>query len=46
MYRHASGRDKEIDVDECYNCGGFFPDWGELRHIRDNNMSEAETKIK
>src|SRR5437868_4029401 len=30
MHRHQFKYDKEINVDECYNCGGFFLDSGEL----------------
>jgi hypothetical protein len=37
-YKHA----KEINVDECYACGGFFLDSGELKQIRDNYMNEDE----
>lgn len=33
---------KEVNVDECYGCGGFFLDSGELRQIKDNYMSEEE----
>jgi Zn-finger nucleic acid-binding protein len=31
-------------VDECYNCGGFFLDSGELTEIRDTYMSDAEVQ--
>ena len=31
-----------MNVDECYACGGFFLDSGELKEIRDNFMSEDE----
>ena len=37
-YKHA----KEVNVDECYACGGFFLDSGELRAIREARMSEEE----
>lgn len=37
-YKHA----KEVNVDECYACGGFFLDSGELKLIRDNYMNEDE----
>ena len=37
-YKHA----KEVNVDECYACGGFFLDSGELKKIRDNYMNEDE----
>jgi len=37
-YKHA----KEVNVDECYACGGFFLDSGELKQVRDNYMNEKE----
>ena len=42
MHTHKYKRDKEVNVDECYNCGGFFLDSGELTDIRNNYMSDAE----
>ena len=42
MHRHLSKSDKEVSIDECYNCGGFFLDSGELNEIREHHMSEAE----
>ncbi len=44
MHIHKYVSAKEINVDECYACGGFFLDSGELREIRDNFMSEQECK--
>ena len=44
MHTHKYQSSKEINVDECYNCGGFFLDSGELRVIRDTFMSEYERK--
>ncbi len=44
MTRHKYESQKEVEVDECYQCGGFFLDSGELRVIRDNFMSEQERK--
>ena len=44
MHTHKFKRDQEVNVDECYNCGGFFLDSGELKEIRDNYMSDAEVK--
>jgi hypothetical protein len=40
-YKHA----KEVNVDECYACGGFFLDSGELKRIRENYMNEDEREI-
>lgn len=42
MHAHKYSSAKEVNVDECYSCGGFFLDSGELRQIRDNYMSEEE----
>ncbi|RKY36356.1 MAG: hypothetical protein DRP78_03900, partial [Candidatus Omnitrophota bacterium] len=42
MHIHKYVSAKEINVDECYKCGGFFLDSGELRYIRDNFMSNDE----
>jgi Zn-finger nucleic acid-binding protein len=44
MQTHKFQRDKEIDVDECYSCGGFFLDSGELKEIWDHYMSDADRK--
>lgn len=42
MREHKYRNTKEVNVDECYACGGFFLDSGELKQIRDNYMSEDE----
>jgi Zn-finger nucleic acid-binding protein len=42
MHRHEYKYDKEINIDECYDCGGIFLDSGELNEIRDHHMSEPE----
>lgn len=42
LYRHEFDLDKEVNVDECYSCGAFFLDSGELKQIRDHSMSPAE----
>ena len=42
MHTHKYKRAKEVNVDECYACGGFFLDSGELTDIRNNYMSDAE----
>jgi Zn-finger nucleic acid-binding protein len=42
MQLHKFQRDKEVNVDECYSCGGFFLDPGELKEIRDHYMNDAE----
>jgi len=42
MHSHKYKRAKEVNVDECYQCGGYFLDSGELTEIRDHYMSDAE----
>ena len=42
MHEHKYRSAKEVNVDECYGCGGFFLDSGELREIRENYMSDEE----
>lgn len=44
MHTHKFERDKEVNVDECYGCGGFFLDSGELNEIRNHYMSDAEVQ--
>jgi len=42
MHIHKYKSSKEVNVDECYSCGGFFLDSGELNTIRETFMSESE----
>ena len=42
MHQHKYQRANKIDVDECYHCGGFFLDAGELKAVRENAMTEEE----
>jgi uncharacterized protein len=42
MYRHQFALDKEVNIDECYGCGGMFLDSGELKELRDHSMSPQE----
>ncbi len=42
MHRHLCTVDKGVNVDECYDCGGFFLDSGELEDIREHHMTEEE----
>lgn len=44
MHIHKYASNKEVNVDECYACGGFFLDSGELREIRENFMTEEESE--
>lgn len=45
MHAHKYSNAKEVNVDECYACGGFFLDSGELCVIRDSYMSEQEREV-
>ncbi|MDN5924576.1 MAG: zf-TFIIB domain-containing protein [Xanthomonadales bacterium] len=42
MVAHKYEGEKEVNVDECYTCGGMLVDSGELKVIRDHHMSETE----
>ena len=42
MHRHLFASDKQVNVDECYGCAGFFLDSGELVEIRDHHMTPEE----
>jgi hypothetical protein len=42
MHMHRYRSSKEINVDECYDCGAFFLDSGELKVIRGTFMTEQE----
>jgi len=44
MHIHRYKTAQEVNVDECYSCGGIFLDSGELRDIRGHFMSEEEQK--
>jgi Zn-finger nucleic acid-binding protein len=44
MHTHKYKRDQEVNVDECYQCGGIFLDSGELTEIRNNYLSDAQVK--
>ncbi|MBL0059358.1 MAG: zf-TFIIB domain-containing protein [Elusimicrobia bacterium] len=44
LHTHKYNRDKEVNVDECYKCGGFFLDSGELTEIRHHYMNDAEVQ--
>jgi len=45
MREHKYKNAKEVNVDECYACGGFFLDSGELKQMRDGYMSEDEREV-
>ncbi len=42
MMRHFFSIKKEVEVDECPGCGGFWLDEGELHHIRNQYQTEEE----
>jgi len=42
MHEHKYRSSKQVDVDECYQCGGFFLDSGELATIRKTFMTKEE----
>ena len=42
MHAHKYRSAKEVNVDECYGCGGFFLDSGELKEIREHHMNSEE----
>lgn len=42
MWRHFASVNREVAVDECPACGGFFLDYGELNKIRGQFDSEEE----
>lgn len=42
MVKNFSSIKRQIEVDECYSCGGKFLDNGELEKIRDEFNTEAE----
>ncbi len=42
MMRHFSSMKKEIEVDECGNCGGFWLDAGELHNLRNQFETEEQ----
>jgi Zn-finger nucleic acid-binding protein len=42
MQMHQYQKSNQVNVDECYICGGFFLDSGELKTLRDTHMTEQE----
>jgi len=44
MVKNFSSINKEIEIDECYNCGGKFLDNGELEKIRGEYLNEDDRK--
>ena len=44
MVKNYTDFSKSIEVDDCYNCGGKFLDYGELEKIRSDKMTSPERK--
>jgi Zn-finger nucleic acid-binding protein len=44
MMQHFASVKREVTVDECPNCGGFFLDHGELNRVRSEYASEEERR--
>ncbi len=42
MMQHFASVRREVTVDECPNCGGYFLDYGELNQIRDQYETEEQ----
>jgi len=42
MVKHFASAKREIEIDECYACGGIFLDGGELMAIRNQFNTEEE----
>ncbi len=42
MMRHFSSIKREVEVDECPSCGGFFLDRGELNSLREQYTTDEE----
>lgn len=42
MHTHKYSSAQEVNVDECYGCGGFFLDSGELAAIRERSMDDEQ----
>jgi len=44
MVKNHSSIKKEVQIDECYSCGGKFLDYGELQKIRAEYNTESERR--
>jgi len=42
MVKNYTSRNKSVEIDTCYNCGGVFLDNGELQKIREEYKTEKE----
>ena len=44
MVKHFMSVKKEVEIDDCYGCGGKFLDYGELQKIRSQYNNNEERK--
>jgi len=44
MKKHAYRFNNDVEIDECYACGGIFLDAGEIRLIREGFMDQSKRK--
>jgi len=44
LKKHSYRFNKDVEIDECYSCGGIFLDSGELKLIREGFMNEKRRK--
>ena len=44
MVKNYNNLSKTVEVDDCYNCGGKFLDYGELEKIRSDELTSTERK--
>lgn len=42
MVAHFYKSETMVTIDECYSCGGFFLDAGELEVLRENHLDDAQ----
>ncbi len=42
MMRHCTSVNRDIEIDECAKCGGYFLDYGELNRLRDEYATDDE----
>ncbi len=46
MMKNYANAEKDVQVDECYSCGGKFLDYGEIKKIRSINSPKNIEKTK
>ena len=44
MVKNYTNLSKEVEIDDCYSCGGKFLDFGELEKIRKQNLTSNERR--